>query len=167
MAVFLGYAAVFATLCWPWLSVATEAVPINTSYARPDTHLITWILWWVEHSLTQNPAGILDAPINYPATHQLTGSEHFAALQIVFLPVYELTGNAVLALNAVLFLSYPLAALLMNRLLIALGFTSLVAWVVGLVFALGALQVPTHVHMLHTLATRLASWSSSARTSCS
>lgn len=149
---FASYLLVLGLFAAPWLAAATHAIPINSVYARGDTRLLTWILWWVAHSLVENPAGILDAPINYPAPAQITGSEHFAALQLIFLPIYQATANPVLGINAVLFLSYPLAALAMNRLLLAYGFAPLVAWVIGLAFALGALQVPAHVHLLHTLA---------------
>jgi hypothetical protein len=155
LGIFAGYAALFAVLAGPWLAHAAHSIPINTIYARGDTRLLTWILWWVAQALLQNPTAILDAPINYPAPSQITGSEHFAALQVLFLPVYATTGNPVLALNAILFVSYPLAALAMNRLLAALGFSAAVAWVIGLAYALGALQVPANVHMLHTLAFHL------------
>ena len=149
---FAGYLAVFAILAAPWLARADHAIPINTTYARGDTRLLTWILWWVSHALVHDPAALVDAPINYPAPAQLTGSEHFFGLQLVFLPVWLATRNPVLALNAVLFLAYPLAALAMNRLLRALGVSRGVAWIGGLAFALGALQAPAHVHLLHTLA---------------
>lgn len=149
---FAGYLAVFAVLTAPWLAEAAHAIPINTPYARGDTRLLTWILWWVSNALLHDPRVVVDAPINYPAPAQLTGSEHFAGLQVVFLPVWLLTRNPVLAINAVLFLAYPLAALAMNRLLTALGASRSVSWVAGLAYALGALQAPTHVHLLHTLA---------------
>jgi hypothetical protein len=149
---FAGYLVLFALLGAPWLLAADHAIPIGTALARDDTRLLTWILWWVADALSHHPSTLVDAPINYPAPAQLTGSEHFAGLQLIFLPVWLLTHNPVLALNAILFLSYPLAALAMNRLLVALGVSSPVAWVSGLLFALGALQVPTQVHMLHTLA---------------
>ena len=149
---FAGYLAAFAVLTAPWLAQAAHAIPINSPYARGDTRLLTWILWWVSNALLNDPRVVVDAPINYPAPAQLTGSEHFAGLQVVFFPIWLLTRNPVLALNAVLFLAYPLAALAMNRLLTALGVSRGVAWVAGLAYALGALQAPAHVHLLHTLA---------------
>jgi hypothetical protein len=150
--IFAGYLLLFAVLAAPWLLVAGSAIPISSPFGRDDTRLLTWILWWVADALAHHPGTLVDAPINYPAPAQLTGSEHFGGLQLVFLPIWLLTQNPVLALNTILFLSYPLAALAMNRLLVALGISNAVAWVGGLLFALGALQVPTHVHLLHTLA---------------
>jgi hypothetical protein len=148
----LAYLLLFALLCLPWLATATRAIPINTPFVRGDTRLLTWILWWVATSLTGDPSGVYDAPINHPAPEQLTGSEHFAGLQVLFLPVWAATGNPFLAMNAILFLGYPLAAFAMCRLLLALGFAPGVAWVSGLAFALGANQVPAQVHHLHVLA---------------
>lgn len=150
--VLASYVAVFALLTAPWLARLTEALPTNTVWARGDTRLLTWILWWVAHALTSAPGTLFDAPINHPAPAQLTLSEHFLALQIPFLPLYEATGNPVLAMNVLLFASYPLAAFAMNRLLAALGFASGVAWVAGFAFALGPLTVPANVHVLHVLA---------------
>ena len=150
--IFAGYLVAIALLAAPWLVQAAHAIPINTPYARGDTRLLTWILWWVSNALLHDPRIVVDAPINYPAPAQLTGSEHFFGLQLLFLPVWLASRNPVLALNAVLFLAYPLAALAMNRLLAALGASRGVAWTAGLAFALGALQVPAHVHLLHTLA---------------
>lgn len=148
--VFASYLAVFAALCAPWLQAARHAIPSAGSPA--DVRLLTWILWWVARSLQIDPSRILDAPFNYPVPAQLTGSEHFASAQLVFLPVYAATGNPILGINAVLFLAYPLAAFAMNRLLRALGFDALVAWTIGFGFALGAVQVPADVHNLHVFA---------------
>lgn len=150
--IFGGYLLLFALLAAPWVAAGGSALPLNSPFAHDDARLLTWIPWWVSHALVHEPRALLDAPINYPAPAQLTGSEHFAGIQPLFLPVFLLTDNPVLALNAVLFLSYPLAALAMNRLLVAYGVSAGVAWVGGLVHALGALQVPTNVHLLHTLA---------------
>ena len=50
--------------------------------------------------------------------------------------------------NAVALASYPLAALAMDRLLLALGCGGLVAWTGGLLFALGPLRVPGNLQVL-------------------
>jgi hypothetical protein len=152
IAVFASYAVVFGLLTLPWFLAAPAAVPIGTANHVDDTRNLTWVLWWVAGHLTHGLTGIFDTPINYPARGQLTGSEHFASIQILFLPLYAVTQNPFLALKAVLFLSYPLAAFAMNRLLLRLGFDSVVAWVMGFVYALGALQVPASVYLLHALA---------------
>src|SRR5262249_8985613 len=91
------------------------------------------------------------APVSYPAPAQLAGTEHFLSSQIVFLPVYALTGNALLGANVVALASYPLAAVSMQRLLLALGCAGATAWVGGLVFALGPMRVPANLQLIQYL----------------
>jgi hypothetical protein len=136
----VAYAVVFGVLLWPWARDAADAIP-----AQPTSHdarLIVWILGWVAYALPTMPTSILDAPIDHPAPRELAGSEHLATSQLVAAPVYWLTGNAVLAANAVAIASYPMAAFAMARLAAALGAGPVPAWTAGLVFALGPLRVP-------------------------
>lgn len=145
---FFLYGLAFAGLCAPWLRVASHAAPLGARSNAADEWLVVWILAWIGHSLVANPLGVLDAPINYPAPSQLTGSEHLATAQIAFAPVYWATHNPVLAANIAVFITYPLAACAMDRLLRRLGVIREVAWVGGLVLALGPLQVPAHLHLI-------------------
>ena len=39
---------------------------------------LVWIVWWVSHALRTDPTALYDAPINYPAPLQLTGSSNFS-----------------------------------------------------------------------------------------
>src|SRR5262249_30435829 len=98
----LGYLAVFTLLSPRWIRTMAIAIPaardIPFTYGD-DARLHIWILAWVAHAIATAPARLLDANINYPAPRQLTGSEHFATSQLVFGPVYALTGNPVLAAN--------------------------------------------------------------------
>jgi hypothetical protein len=152
VAVFASYGSIFGLLALPWFFAGAAAVPISTPNSVDDTRNLTWVLWWVAEHLLHGLGGIYDTPINFPARGQLTGSEHFASVQILFLPLYAATGNPFLSVKTVLFLSYPLAALAMNRLLLGLGFAPVVAWVMGFAYALGALQVPAGIYLLHALA---------------
>jgi len=138
----LAYATLFLVLASPWLRVATHAAPTGHLMNPADERLVPWILGWVAHALATDPARVMDANINHPAPGQLTGIEHFLSTQILFAPVFWLTGNAVLGANVVAVLSYPLGALAMDRLLVALGCGGPAAWVGGLLFALGPLRVP-------------------------
>ena len=126
----LAYAAAFVPAAFSWLQMAGAAIPAGApSVAPEDARLHTWILAWVTHALTTEPARLFDANINYPAPMQLAGSEHFLSSQLVFAPVFLATGNAVLATNVLVMISYPLAALGMQQLLIALGCRALPAWI--------------------------------------
>lgn len=150
--VLLSYVAVLGACTLPWLAQAADRIVQFAPGSRPDTRLHIWILWWVSHALTTEPSALFDAPINYPTPLQLTGSEHFLTDQLVFTPVFVLTGNPLLALNVVLLLSYPLAAFAMNRFLMALEMGAAAAWAGGLLFALGPLTTPPSTHLLHNLA---------------
>ena len=148
LASFVAYSAVFAVLAWPWLRAADHAAP-NSNLRHPaDEREVAWILAWVSHALGTAPRHLMDANVYYPAPGQLTGIELFLSTQLVFAPVFWATHNAVLGANAAVLLSYPLAAVAMERLLIALGCGRPVAWTAGLVFALGPLRVPGNLMIL-------------------
>ncbi len=151
LASFLAYSAVFAVLAWPWLRSADHAAPYSDLTYPADEREVAWILAWVTHALTTAPRHLMDANIYYPAPGQLTGIEHFLSTQLVFAPVFWVTQNAVLSANAALLLSYPLGAVAMERLLIALECGRPAAWAGGLVFALGPLRVPGSLMVLKYL----------------
>ena len=65
----------------------------------------------------------------------------------MFAPVYAASGNAVLAANAVAWVSYLLAAFAMERLLRSLRLSAPAAWASGLLFALGPLGVPASLQV--------------------
>ena len=153
----LGYAVVFTAVAWPWLRTCRDAVPFGNPFAfADDARFWVWQLGWVAHALATNPWGVLDANIHHPAPAQLTSSEHLASTQLVAVPAVWLTGNPVLVANLLVLLSYPLAALAMQRLLVALGCAGIVAWTGGLVFALGPLRVPGNLEVIHFLNAYLA-----------
>jgi len=148
--VLVSYFVLFTLLSLRWIAAMARAIPASrdiTFVYGDDARLHVWILAWVAHALATDPVHILDANINYPAPAQLTGSEHFATSQLVFGPLYALTGNPVLAANLLVFLSYPLAAYFMQRLLVRLGSGAGPAWVGGLLFALGPLRLPANMQL--------------------
>ncbi len=145
---FAAYLAVFTYLALPWVRAFGWGEPAGWV---SDMRLIVWILSWVSHALVTDPARLFDAPIFHPAPAQLTGCEHFASSQVVFAPVFWTTGNGVLAANCTAFISYPLAALVMERFVRQLGGSGQAAWLSGLVFALGPLRVPANLQVLQYL----------------
>jgi hypothetical protein len=144
----LGYLAVFGWLALPWLKEASHAIPSGGVGLPADEYLIAWVLAWVADALRTAPLTVFDAPINYPAPLQLTGTEHLFSFQLAFAPIYWLLDNAILATSVVVFLTYPLGAFVMQRLLLALQLSTDVAWTGGLLFALGYLRVPIAFHHL-------------------
>lgn len=146
------YVALFLALGLPWLRAADRALPAGTLLVSTgDARVFTWTMAWVTHALATTPSRLFDANVFYPAPAQLAGGEHFLSNQLVFAPLFLLTSNALLSANLVAFLSYPLAALAMQRLAVAMGCTTGVAWVAGLVFALGPLRVPANLHVVQYL----------------
>ncbi len=144
-----GYVAVFVAVFWSWLRAADSS--FATGNHPLDSRIIAWVQAWLARTLPVAPGRIFDAPIHYPAPDQLTGAESFLSSQVVFAPLYWISGNAVLATSLVAMLSYPLAAFAMERLLAALGIGAAAAWVAGLAFALGPLRVPASVQVLQYL----------------
>ena len=148
-----SYLVTFFFLALTWIRVAGHALPTGTLLVSTgDARLIAWTLAWVAHALGTAPMNVYDAPINYPAAAQLTASEHLFSSQLVFAPVFSASGNALLSAASVALLSYPLAATAMAFLLRRLGCHWAVAWVGGLAFALGPLQVPGNLQVLQYLA---------------
>jgi len=139
-----AWTLLFAVLLAPWLPHAATALPDVGN--RCDARLVVWILAWVAHALAAAPAAVFQANIEHPAPAQLTGSEHLFSAQLLFAPLFWTTGSAVLATNLTVALSYPLAALAMQRLLRAVGMAGPVAVAGALLFALGPRRVPFDVH---------------------
>ena len=66
-----------------------------------DTDLMIWTLGWDVHALLAQPLHLFDANIFYPHHGTLAYSENLIGSVIVAAPVTWLTGNTVLAMNAV------------------------------------------------------------------
>ncbi len=145
----LAYGAIFLALSFEWLGTAATSTGVGGNFA--DDPLIAYILGWVQTALFTRPGDLFHAPINYPAQLQLAASEHLLSTQILFAPIFVVTKNAILSANLTLFLTYPIAALAMQRFLLAVGCTVLPAFVVGFAFALGPYQAPANLHVLQYL----------------
>ena len=112
--VVLGYLALTAWWLWPLpLHLGDHFVypPSVTPFIAADLHLITWALAWDTHALLTSPLSLFDANIFHPAPSSLAFSEHFLGYVPLFAPAWLLTGNAVLASNVVIVLTFPLCAL--------------------------------------------------------
>ncbi|HEY8516459.1 MAG TPA: hypothetical protein VIS07_13190 [Candidatus Binatia bacterium] len=141
-----SYVAFLALVLWGFWGSVAHALPIGAN--RDDVQLIVWILSWVEHALTTDPASLFEANIGHPARQQLASTEHLLAVQLAFAPLRAVTENPVAATNLAAFLTYVLAALCTERLVRALGAHPVAAWLAGLAAALGPLAVPFNVHVL-------------------
>jgi hypothetical protein len=102
-------------LWWLWPMPILWAT--HTSYfhaqapaAVADCYLVLWILAWDTHALLTAPWRLFQANIFYPAPLSLAYSENLLGYVPLFAPTYLATGNPVLALNLLVFLTYPLSA---------------------------------------------------------
>lgn len=146
------YLFVFTVLASPWLRDATHGYPGGAPLtSQHDQRLVIWVFGWVARALTSTPGEMLNAPINVPAPAQLTGSEHFLSTALLVTPLWLLSGNATLATNLAVFLSFPVAAFAMQRLLLSMAVRAGAAWVGGLLFALGPLAVPASPQLVQYL----------------
>ena len=134
---------------------SADAVPFGNPFAFADDALLGVAARLVAHAMATNPgASRREHPPSGPgAAHELRAP---GATQLLAVPAIWLTGNPVLVANAIVWLSYPLAAWAAYRLLLALGCDALVAWTGGLVFALGPLRVPANLEVIHYLNVYLA-----------
>src|SRR5579871_6842068 len=82
--------------------------PFARVAAAGDSVLNTWILAWDAHALADPAANVWDAPIFYPVKNTFAFSETMFGNLWVTLPVQYLTGNPVLAFNALVFASFVL-----------------------------------------------------------
>lgn len=143
----VAYLAVLGWVAWPWIRVADRAIPVSPLIAYPDDARL--IASQVRAGVRpRRPADFFEAPIFHPAPAQALGSELFASSLPLAAPLVAATGNATLAASGAALLTYPLAAIAIDALLLALGCIPLAAWVAGLLFALGPLRVPGNLQIL-------------------
>jgi hypothetical protein len=130
-----------------WVAAAFSALTVVMTYPLsvhpgstsllndPDVHTYTWTLAWDAHALVTRPWAIFDANIFYPYSRTLAFSENLIGSAPIAAPVLWLTGNPVLALNAVGLLSVALCGLGAYALGRRLGMSVAGAFVCGLIFA--------------------------------
>jgi hypothetical protein len=125
------YAALTVVMAWP-LSAhpGSTVLPLGA-----DTNLFLWTIGWDLHAIVHQPLSIFDANIFYPLPHTLAYSENAIGSALLAAPVLVLSGNPVLALNAVLLLACVLCGVgtfvLARRLGMSLGASA----IAGLIFA--------------------------------
>src|SRR5262249_13247040 len=80
----------------------------------------------------------------------LAGSEHFLSSQLLFVPLRWLTDSSLAAANLTALLSYVLAVLCMDALLIALGIEPWAAFLVSFAYGFGWIGRPGRLHILQS-----------------
>jgi hypothetical protein len=127
----LLYVALTGLLAYP-LTVSPAGSVLS---ATPDTNLFLWALSWDVHAFTHRPLSIFNANIYYPEHLTLAYSENFIGSALFAAPIVWLTGNAVLALNAITLLSAVLCGVGAYMLARRVGEGQSAATLSGLIFA--------------------------------
>jgi hypothetical protein len=114
---FAAAMAAYSGLALWWLWPMPTLWATHSSYfhaqapaAISDCYLVLWILSWDTHALLTAPWRLFHANIFYPAPLSLAYSENLLGYVPLFAPTYLASGNPVLALNVLVFLTYPLSA---------------------------------------------------------
>lgn len=102
---------------------------------QPDFHLFVWTLGWTSHALATNPLGIFDANIFHPLRLSFAFSENLLGSGLWTAPLIWVTGNPVLAVNAVSLTSVMLCGLGAFVLARRLGLSVAAAYICGIIFA--------------------------------
>ena len=146
----LLFGALTLAMAAPWSLHPSTRVVID----NPDTHLYLWTLGWDAHAFATAPLSIFDANIYFPYANTLAYSENMIGSALVAAPIIWLTGDLVLALNAVLLLSCMLCGLGAYVLARRLGLGVGAAIVAGLVFAFA----PTRFFRMSQLHLNAVQW---------
>ena len=125
------FAAFALVLAYP-LSVhpASTVLPLGG-----DTRLFLWTLGWDVHALTHRPWDVFDANIFAPERLTLAYSENCLGSALIAAPFLWLTGNLVLAMNAVALISCVLCGLGAYVLARQLGMSKGASLIAGVIFA--------------------------------
>jgi hypothetical protein len=103
-AVFAGYTGVAVVMLAPLSNYAAFSTAIDSG----DPKLLAWTFAWTSHAiLTGTP--LFDANVFYPARSALAFAEHHIGVGIFGLPLYAVTGNAILVFSVL-----KIAALALN-----------------------------------------------------
>ena len=128
--VFLGFLLVAVVATYPLALRATDHV-----FGLGTPPLNIWAMAWVNHQLPREPLSLFDANAFYPYARSLAFSEHLFVPSLMAAPWLAVTGNPVLAHNAVALLSLALAGLGMYLLCRELTGSETASYAAGLLYA--------------------------------
>jgi hypothetical protein len=140
--------AVWAT--WP----LSRGLSHDVAWDLGDPVLVIWAIAWDCTQLLAILSGDLgraatffDANIFSPSTHTLAFSEHFIGQSLQVLPIYALTGNAVLCYNLLYLSTFVLSGLGAFLLVRELTGSRAAGFTAGLLFAFAPYRFPQSSHL--------------------
>jgi len=119
----------------------------NTLPELGDSRLNAYIQAWDTHALITGPRRLFDTNMLYPTRNTLAGSENLLGNQLLFAPVYLLTGNPAIAHNLVILASFILSALTMYLLLRSVALPASAAVVGSFIYAFAFPRLAQLGHM--------------------
>lgn len=159
----ISFLALALVATWPLARHLSASLPGDLG----DPLFVTWVMAWVGRHLTALFGGdfaafhdMWNAPIFWPERNALAYSEHFTAQAMQALPIYWLTGNALLAYNVVFLATYVLSGVGAYGFVCHLTGSRLAGAVAGVTFAFNiyrALSIP-HLHTLSAQWLPIALW---------
>ena len=141
-AVFIGALVVSIVLTWPLVLTPGRVVLPDVG----DPLLNTWLLWWNSWHVPLTEAW-WNASMFFPATGAMAFSEHLLGLSVFVSPMIWLTGNPLLAYNAMLLLTFAFSAVAAFLLMRALGTRRDAAILAAALFAFAPYRLGQLTHL--------------------
>ena len=144
----IALAAVAVIVTWPL------AVQMRTSFPGDygDPVFVTWVMAWVnDHVGHARFGGFWTGNIFFPERGTLAFSEHFIAQSVMVLPVYWVSGNAILSYNVAFLLTFVLTGLGTFLLARALTGSFVAGCTAAFIAAFNEYRLVYEVAHLHTL----------------
>ena len=150
-----AHAAALYTLIALWATwPLARGISHDVAWDLGDPVLVIWVLAWNCSQLlailsgdVSRAATYFDANIFAPATHTLVYSEHFIGQALQVLPVYALTGNAVLCYNLLYLSTFVLSGVGAFLFVRELTGSRVAGFTAGLLFAFAPYRFPQSSHL--------------------
>ncbi|MDQ3487214.1 MAG: discoidin domain-containing protein [Acidobacteriota bacterium] len=142
VAVLAAYAVIAGVCTHPLLGRLTDGIAND----RYDPVLNASILWWNATTLPFSSAW-WTPPHYYPNVGIAAFTENLVGLSVISSPVAWASGNAVLAYNLAVFLSWPLSAFAVYLLVLRLGASGSAAFFGGLAFGFAPYRISQMAHV--------------------
>ena len=142
ISVFLLFCLWAVLMTWP---LATDLSHRLASWGDPVFQ--AWTLAWDLHALRTHPLNIFNANIFYPYRNTLAYSDYLFGQAALIAPLLVKTGNAILADNVSLLLSYALSGFAMYLLVLDLTGSRLAGIVAGFAYAFAPARIAQFEHL--------------------
>jgi hypothetical protein len=137
-------AAALTVLTFVMGSPFVDVRHLNDASYEGDSRLLMWTLAWDARAMLTG-APLFDANMFFPEPQAIRFTEHHIGIGVFALPVYAVTGNAVLSYWVIWLLAFPLNGLAMSALAYRVTRNPVAAFAAGLVYAFSFFRMH-HAH---------------------